>query len=235
MRVYWHHDGLPSRHVISGDRIWGYDDPRAYVDQTSTRHKQEEVIMKSTTSLTVILAIVLYLFPMTGHAADVPGVPPEKVADYIHAVIEGHRAFYTAHVVERLEEQAGIKVDGEWRTHKNTLPLPQQFVTESSNMFSKLTGLRYRLISLWPINPKNRPRDQTDKKGLEVLIKQPEHPVTRTIQIDDQTYFHAIYADLAVSQACVVCHNAHPNSSKKDFQIGEVMGGLVIEFPLGNQ
>jgi len=191
--------------------------------------------MKTTISLTAILAIVLYLFPVTGHAADAPGVSPEKVAEYIYAVIESHRAFYTVHVVERLEEQGGIKVDAEWRTHKNTLPLPQQFVTESSNMFSKLTGLRYRLISLWPINPKNRPRGQTDKKGLEALLKQPEHPVTRTIQIDDQTYFHAVYADLAVSQACVACHNAHPNSSKKDFQIGEVMGGLVIEFPLGNQ
>ena len=191
--------------------------------------------MKSTTSLTVTLAIVLYLFPVTGHAADVPGVPPEIVADYIHAVIESHRAFYTAHVVERLEEQGGIKVDGEWRTHKKTLPLPMQFVTDSSNMFSKLTGLRYRLISLWPINPKNGPRDQADKKGLEAVIERPERSVTRTIKIDDQTYFRAIYADPAVSQACVTCHNTHPNSPKKDFQIGEVMGGLVVEFPLGNQ
>ncbi len=191
--------------------------------------------MKSTTSLTVTLAIVLYLFPVTGHAADVPGVPPEIVADYIHAVIESHRAFYTAHVVERLEEQGGIKVDGEWRTHKKTLPLPMQFVTDSSNMFSKLTGLRYRLISLWPINPKNGPRDQADKKGLEAVIERPERSVTRTIKIDDQTYFRAIYADPAVSQACVMCHNTHPNSPKKDFQIGEVMGGLVVEFPLGNQ
>ncbi len=191
--------------------------------------------MKSTTSLTVTLAIVLYLFPVTGHAADVPGVPPETVADYIHAVIESHRAFYTAHVVERLEEQGGIKVDGEWRTHKKTLPLPMQFVTDSSNMFSKFTGLRYRLISLWPINPKNRPRDQADKKGLEAVIERPERPVTRTIKIDDHTYFRAIYADPAVSQACVTCHNTHPNSPKKDFQIGEVVGGLVVEFPLGNQ
>ena len=190
--------------------------------------------MKSTTSLTVILAIVFYLFPVTGRAADLPSVPPEKVADYIYAVIESHRAFYTTHVVERLEEQGGIKVDGEWRTHKKTLPLPQQFVTESSNMFSKFTGLRFRLISLWPINPKNRPRDQADKRSLETVGERPEQSVTRTIKIDDQTYFHAIYADRAVSQACVACHNAHPNSPKKDFQIGEVMGGLVIEFPLGN-
>jgi Protein of unknown function (DUF3365) len=215
--------------------MWGYDDPRAYVDQTATRHKQGEVIMKSMTSLTAILAIVLYVFPVAGHAADVPGVPPEKVADYIHAVIESHRDFYTTHVVERLEEQAGIKADGEWRTHKKTLPLPMQFVTDSSDMFAKFTGLSYRLISLWPINPKNRPRDQADKKGLEAVLERPEHPVTRTIKIDDQTFFHAIYADVAVGHACVACHNAHPNSPKKDFQVGDVMGGLVIEFPLGNQ
>lgn len=191
--------------------------------------------MKTTTSLTVILAIVLYLFPVTGHAADVPGVPPEKVADYIHAVIESHRAFYTTHVVERLEEQGGIKVDGEWRTHKKTLPLPVQFVTESSNMFSSFTGLRYRLISLWPINPKNKPRDQIDKHSLEAVIERPEQSVSRTIKVDNQTFYHAIYADVAVSQSCVACHNTHPNSPKKDFQIGDVIGGLVIEFPLGNQ
>jgi hypothetical protein len=191
--------------------------------------------MKTTTSLTVILAIVLYLFPVTGHAADVPGVPPETVANYIHAVIESHRAFYTIHVVERLEEQGGIKVDGEWRTHKKTLPLPVQFVTESSNMFSSFTGLRYRLISLWPINPKNKPRDQIDKHSLEAVIERPEQSSNRTIKVDNQTFYHAIYADVAVSQSCVACHNTHPNSPKKDFQIGDVMGGLVIEFPLGNQ
>lgn len=191
--------------------------------------------MIMTMSLTAILALVLYVFPATGHAADAPNVPAEKVAAFIHAVIESHRAFYTVHVVERLEEQAGIKVDAEWRTHKKTLPLPMQFVSDSSNMFTKLTGLRYRLISLWPINPKNGPRDQADKKGLESLLERPEQPVTRTIHIENQTYFHAIYADPAVSQACIACHNTHPKSPKKDFKIGEVMGGLVIEFPLEDQ
>ena len=191
--------------------------------------------MKSMTSLTAILAIVLYVFPVMGHAADMPGVPPEKVAEYIHAVIESHRAFYTIHVVERLEEQAGIKVDGEWRTHKKTLPLPQQFVTESSSMFATITGLRYRLISLWPINPKNGPRDQVDKHSLEAVVARPEQSVTRTIKIDDETFFHVIYADVAVSQSCVACHNTHAKSPKKDFHVGDVMGGLVIEFPLGNQ
>lgn len=193
--------------------------------------------MESTKSCPfILLAMILFLFPVTGHAADVPAVPAETVADYIYAVIESHRAFYTTHVVERLDEQEGTKADGDWRSKKKTLPLPVQLVTESSEMLSiKFSGIRYRLISLWPINPKNSPKDQDDKHSLEVLGGRPERPVTRTIKIDDQPYFHAIYADLAVSHACVACHNTHPNSPKKNFQVGDVMGGLVIEFPIGNQ
>jgi hypothetical protein len=202
---------------------------------STTLHNQEEAIMKATTNLSVTLAIVLFLVPATGHTADVPGIPPETVADYIYAVIANHRAFYT-HVVERLEEQGEAKADGEWRTQKKTIPLPVQLVTETSNMFSaKFAGLRYRLISLWPINSTNRPIDQPDRSSLEALVARPEQAVTRTVKIDGQTYFRAVYADLAVRQACVACHNAHPNSPKKDFHVGDVMGGLVIEFPLGHQ
>jgi hypothetical protein len=192
--------------------------------------------MKATTSLSVTLWIVLFLFPATGHAGDVSGVPPETVADYIYAIIESHRAFYTTHIVEHLEEQGVVKADGEWRTQKKTIPLPVQFVNETSNRFSsKFAGLRYRLISLWAINPMNRPRDEAGRSSLEALATRPEQPVTRTVKIDNQPYFRAVYADLAVSQACVACHNNHPNSPKKDFQVGDVMGGLVIEFPLAHQ
>jgi hypothetical protein len=189
--------------------------------------------MKSTITRSLIFAIVLFVSPVTGQAGDRPTVPAEIVADYVYAVIESHRAFYTTHVVERLDEQEGTKADGDWRQKKKTLPLPVQLVTESSEMLStKFTGIRYRLISLWPINPRNSAKDQEDKHSLEVLGERPERPVTRTIKIEDQDYFHAIYADLAVSPACVACHNTHPNSPKKNFQVGDVMGGLVIEFPL---
>ncbi len=192
--------------------------------------------MKWIAPLTVIPMIVLTWFTPRGDAADVPGVPPETVAGYIHAVIETHRDFYATHVVERLEEQGETKADGEWRSQKKTIPLPVQVINETSQMFSaKATGIRYRLISLWPINKNNGPRDQLDKNGLEAVAVRPEQPVTRMVKIDDQTHFRAIYADKAVRQACVACHNSHPNSPKKDFQVGDIMGGLVIEFPLGKQ
>ena len=43
-----------------------------------------------------------------------------------------------------------------------------------------------------------------------------------------QPYFTALYADRAVSQACVDCHNQHPESPRGDFKLGEVMGGVVV-------
>ena len=46
--------------------------------------------------------------------------------------------------------------------------------------------------------------------------------------------FQAVYADRAVSQACVDCHNRHPNSPRRDFKLNDVMGGIIITFPIGS-
>lgn len=193
-------------------------------------------MMKWSTPLAIIPLIVLSWFPVQGSAADTRSLSPEVVADYIHAVIESHRAFYTAHVVSPLEEVGAARAGSEWHNDKKIIPLPVQVLNETSQMFStQSTGLRYQLISLWPINRKNGPRDQIDKNSLETVRTKPERPVTRIVKIDGQSYFRAIYADIALSPSCVTCHNSHPDSPKKDYQAGDVMGGLVIEFPLGKR
>ena len=182
-----------------------------------------------------IVGLVAGSFPLNfSNASDQQGIPPETVTDYIHAVIEADRTFYTIHVVERQQKQGGVVAAENWRAQKNTLPLPAQFLMEASDLATKTgTKVRYRLISLWPINPHNRPYDESEAKGLEAVRKRPEQAATKTVKIGGQTYFQAIYADRAVSHACVSCHNAHPASPKKDFKVDEVMGGLVIEIPLG--
>jgi hypothetical protein len=190
--------------------------------------------MRWTISLAVVPVMLLSSFTMAGGVADLPGIPPETVTDYIHAVIEADRTFYTIHVVERMRKQGGAPAAENWRAKKKTLPLPAQFLAEASDLASKTgTKVRYRLISLWPINPQNGPDDESEKKGLEAVREHPERSATSTVKIGDQTYFQAIYADLAVSQACIGCHNTHPRSPKKDFKMNEVMGGIVIEIPLG--
>jgi len=172
--------------------------------------------------------------PTIAPAGEQTGIPPETVANYLHAVIEADRTFYTIHVVDRLQKEGDVAAAENWRAMKNTIPLPAQFLIESSTL-SAMTGasVRYRLISLWPINPLNAPRTAAEKAGLESLLTHPEQVVTGTVTQGSETYFQAIYADRAVSQSCAGCHNAHPQSAKKDFKMSETMGGLVIEIPMG--
>jgi len=160
------------------------------------------------------------------------GIPPETVADYLHAVIESDRTFYTIHVVERLQNRGTLVASEDWRA-SNTLPLPAQFLMESSDLAAKTgTKVRYRLMGLWPINKQNGPATELEHKGLEEVQMHPERPYTTTITSGQEQLFEAVYADRAVTQACIGCHNAHPNSPKRDFKINDVMGGIVITIPL---
>ncbi len=160
------------------------------------------------------------------------GVPPEKVADYVHAVLEADRTIYTTHIVNRMQEKGIVRAAEHWE-QDNALPLPAQFLQHSGRLVAESgRGIRYRLIGLSPIYQRNAPATDFERKALELLRSRPERPVTGVVASGKRHYFQAVYADLAVSAACVTCHNKHPLSPKRDFKVNEVMGGIAITIPL---
>ena len=163
------------------------------------------------------------------------GIAPGTVADYLRAVIMAHRHFYTIHIVNRLQQERIVESSENWKT-AHTLPLPVQLLQETSEI-AELTGpnVRYRLISQWPINKANAPANEFERMALKEVQARPNRPYSSTIPGSGGKVFQAVYADVAVTVACVQCHNAHPNSPKSDFKTGDVMGGLVISFPLSTQ
>lgn len=181
-----------------------------------------------------VLAGATVLWPTHALPESAPiSLPIETVANYIHAVIEADRDVYTRHVVERMQTK-GIVVASENWEQKNTLPLPAQFLMESGRYIAKKgLGIQYRLISLWPINKRNGATNDIEKTGLGTILTQPAKPYTGFMKIGETRYFQAVYADLAATQACIGCHNAHPDSPKRDFKINDVMGAIVITIPVG--
>jgi hypothetical protein len=160
------------------------------------------------------------------------GIPAERVADLLHTVIQADRTFYTVHVVERLQEKGVVVASENWRDSK-TLPLPAQFLQESARLAVNTPAkVGYRLISLWPINKQNGPKTEAEQKGLWETSQHPDHPYTEVVLNGRDLYLEAIYADRAVSQACIGCHNAHQDSPRRDFKMNDVMGGLMISIPL---
>jgi hypothetical protein len=174
-------------------------------------------------------------FVSTGNAATEGtsvSLPIEMVADYVHAVIEADREVYTRHVVERMQIKGVVVASENWE-QKNTLPLPAQFLMESGRVMArKGLGIQYRLISLWPINKKNVAASEFEKTGLGTVLTHPTKPHTGYVKEGGARYFQAVYPDLAVTQACIGCHNAHPDSPKRDFKINDVMGAIVISIPV---
>lgn len=159
-------------------------------------------------------------------------IPAAAVADYLHTVIQADRTFYTTEIVERMQMRGIVVASENWRTMAK-LPLPAQFLMEAGRLISQGgSGLQFRLISNWAINKTNRPATEFEQKGLTEILVNPDRPYTAVTTQNGAAVFQAIYADRAVSQSCVGCHNAHPRSPRKDFKPRDVMGGLVLTVPL---
>jgi hypothetical protein len=130
-------------------------------------------------------------------------------------------------------QDGGIVIAAEGWKKRNALPLPAQMLLMAGRQVEEGgTGLRYRLASLRPIYEENGPAGVFEEAGLKVVAEDPSEVYTGIITRGDQRFFKAIYADKAVSEACINCHNAHVLSSKRDYKLGDVMGGIIISFPL---
>jgi len=161
-----------------------------------------------------------------------PSLSPEKVSDYLHSIIEADRKIYTTYVVKRMQEQGIVLAREDWES-KNAIPLPAQFLHYSSKLVAESGhGIRFRLISLWPIHRRNGPATEFERKGLERLQTEPDTPQRGIVNSGKKKFFQSIYADKGITTACISCHNAHPLSPKRDFQVGDLMGGVVITIPL---
>ncbi len=165
-------------------------------------------------------------------AKDAGTIAPERVADYVHAVIEADRTSYITLVVDRMQEKKIVAAAEHWE-QENALPLPAQLLQHSGRLVAERgSGIRYRLISLSPIYRRNAPATDFERKALETLSRQPDRPFTGIVSSGRKQFFQAVYPDLAVSNACVRCHNSHPLSPKRDFKLNDVMGGIAITIPL---
>ena len=187
-----------------------------------------------TFTLMTILLVGLSL-PLEAKSEIPPkGIDPTTVSDYLIGIIKADRQVYTTHIVKRMQEQGIVLAKEDWED-KNAIPLPAQFLHYASKIVAESgIGIRYRLISLWPIYRRNGPATPFEREGLELLLKNPDAPQRGEVATGKRKFFQSIYPDTATSQACVTCHNTHPLSPKRDFKIGDVMGAIVITIPLEN-
>ena len=187
-----------------------------------------------TTAVAFLVAGLLLtpMLPLAKEPPILPGISPEKVADYVHAIVQADRTTYTTLVVTRMQDKHIVNATEHWE-QDNALSLLAQFLQHSGRLVAESgRGIRYRLIGLSPIYQRNAPATEFERNALAALAKQPDRPITGMVSSGKKQFFQAIYPDRAVSAACVSCHNSHPLSPKRDFKANDVMGGIAITIPL---
>jgi len=141
---------------------------------------------------------------------------PQEMADALAAVIAADQKTYAL-------------PDGD----ENLMALHAQRLRQASESVQQVGAeFHYVLRSLWPINPKNAPETDTEKVGLQFVLDHPGTNYYGSESLGGRHYFTAVYAETATMNACADCHNRNPASPKKDFKVGDVMGGLIVRVPL---
>ncbi len=141
-------------------------------------------------------------------------------------MFDSMNAFYSE-LVDRLDGRKVPITDAYLKTH-GALPLPATFTIDAGERISKAeSGMKVRLYSRYPWRSNGGPKDDFERKALDVLELDPKHPFHEFTEIDGRRSL--LYATARrMEESCVKCHNQSTNSPKKNWKVGEVVGVLKI-------
>ena len=179
-------------------------------------------------SLLVKVIILVLGFTASNAGANGDRIPARQVADMLYALALANRTVYTRDVVQRLgPSKESVVIATEHYIEKKGLPLPaQMFGLAAEEIDNRDYWLSLR--SLTPINFANGPLTPLEEQGLQYVMDNPDKAYYAEDDSAGQPSTVAIYADVASVDACVSCHNGHPQSPRHDFKLGDVMGGVIV-------
>ena len=183
--------------------------------------------MRTLSAKIMILTLGLTAAASAGTAGE--GIPHRQVADMLYELAFASRKVYTRDIVQRLTLEESVITASEHFMDTKGLPLPaQMFRFAAEELLENTDDYWLSLRSLTPINLASGPLTSVEEQGLQHVMANPTERFYAEEQVFGRQTLVAVYADVANVQACVACHNGHPESPRHDFKLGDVMGGVVI-------
>jgi len=137
------------------------------------------------------------------------------------------RGYYTENVVKKATGN-GLKAAVEHKAQPNAIPLPATMIHEMSALLAK-NDTSVSLYSSYPFpNRAARVLDEFQKSAWDRLINEPDAVISRQETRQGRRVVRVAIADRMAGEACVGCHNNHPESPKKDWKLGDVRGVLEV-------
>lgn len=145
------------------------------------------------------------------------------------------RGYYTKHVVSKVLEDGNLKVSHLHKNDDKAIPLPATMIHDLSSELSS-NKLNLNIFSGFPFpNRKDRVLDSFQMQAWEELKAGEQKSFLKIEQLNDRTLMRVAIPDKMVNDACVNCHNAHPESPKRGWKIGDIRGVLEATIDITDQ
>jgi hypothetical protein len=142
--------------------------------------------------------------------------------------------FYSARVADPAK-RGGVRVSHAYLFQPGSIPPPATLTIDLGDYISANSdrGIQVRLYSDLPFRPRTDGgvRDDFERRALEHLRQEPAEPYYQFESDGGRTVLRYATAR-RMKEACVNCHNNHPDSPRTDWKVGDVRGVLEIIRPL---
>ncbi len=155
-------------------------------------------------------------------------------ADTYLRVLEAVREVYTSEVVNRLEGSP-VVVTHDYERYEHAVPLPATFTLSlADNLSPSIEGLAVRLYSEYPFPLRPAAEmDEFERRAFDILSAKPDSFVSEVQRTERGHVLRYARGDTMRAE-CVSCHNSHPQSPKRDWEVGDLRGVLAISLPLAS-
>ncbi|GAA6182205.1 adenylate/guanylate cyclase domain-containing protein [Shimia sp. NS0008-38b] len=156
-----------------------------------------------------------------------------RQATNLSRLMDDVRTYYATNVVARVQQAEGApQARHDYHDIPGAFPIPATAAIELSERFSEiLPGVDYHFVSDHPFKGRSH-REMTDfeQRALETF-RAPDNTRERIIAEEGGLLDHrmALAAPVFMQEACVNCHNTHAESTKTDWQVGDVRGLQVVQ------
>ncbi|WP_085298857.1 diguanylate cyclase domain-containing protein [Cognaticolwellia mytili] len=196
--------------------------------------KSSHIKAITTFTLLFMLMAVISLFAIKKLQYSASTALATRTATVLASTITQARVSYSKNAVAALRAHPDISVQSQYHDTPYAIPNPATFAIELGEAISAPEkGLILHTFSNYPFKSRQSsggPKDSFQKTALQKLSK--NNHVFERVEMFGETNVLRHAEPIFMEQSCVDCHNKHPESPKKDWQVGDMRGAIDITIPL---
>jgi methyl-accepting chemotaxis protein len=145
------------------------------------------------------------------------------------------RKYYVQNIVKKVNAGSNMRPAINHKNDPNAFPLPATMIHDLSALL-KNEGTVVNLFSAYPFpNRKSRVLDSFQTEAWDYLVKNPKGVFVAETEKDGKYIVRVAIADTMVAEGCINCHNAHPDTPRTGWKLGDVRGVLEINSDISEQ